>query len=205
MRFDFLEYAAPTARNALQVTKEGWFRDDPILTRAGIFTYRLANGQVRREYRPPEEVFNADSLASLRGVPVTLGHPGTVTADAPRGIIGTVLTAGRRDGDNLRAEIIIHNPKAIGGHREISLGYNVKLDETPGAIKGERYDAVQRRITYNHCAIVAQGRAGNARLRMDEAISNLRLDHTRLPVMSGALAAREQMIRRISNAWKEGR
>jgi hypothetical protein len=161
MRYDFV------AISQAEVTPEGWIRDRPILARTGIQEYRRNDGSVRREYRPPEEVFHADALASLRGVPVTNDHPGTVTSKNPLAIIGSSLTVGERDDANVRGEIVIHNPEAMGPKRELSLGYSVRLDETPGEIDGQRYDAVQRDIRVNHIAVVHRGRAGNARLRLD--------------------------------------
>lgn len=54
--------------------------------------------------------------------------------------------------------------------RELSCGYTVTLDETPGEWQGQKYDAVQRQIKYNHIAIVKAGRAGpHARLNMDSS------------------------------------
>jgi hypothetical protein len=54
-----------------------------------------------------------------------------------------------------------------GGKRELSLGYKVDLEETPGVWNGQEYDAIQRNIRVNHLAIVPRGRAGNARLNLD--------------------------------------
>lgn len=151
-------------------TDEGFIKDTPVLTRTGVFVYRNADGSERREYRPPEEVFKADSLAAYAGIPITKGHPGKVTsANAANHTIGTVLTPARQDGDNLIADIVIHNVAAVNaGNKELSVGYELDLDETPGiAPNGERYDAIQRNIKPNHLAIVRKGRAGNARLNMD--------------------------------------
>ena len=61
-------------------TDEGFIRDTPIVGRTGILVYRNADGTERREYRPPEEAFKADSLASLMGKPITIGHKAFVTA-----------------------------------------------------------------------------------------------------------------------------
>lgn len=159
-------------------TDEGFIKDTPVLTRTGVFVYRNADGSERREYRPPEEVFKADSLALYAGIPITNGHPGKVTsANAANHTIGAVLTPARQDGDNLIADIVIHNVAAVNaGNKELSVGYELDLDETPGITpNGERYDAVQRNIVPNHLAIVSRGRAGNARLNMDgdqEAVIN---------------------------------
>ena len=84
--------------------------------------------------------------------------------------IGTILSAGYQDGDNVRAEIIIHNTDAMkqSGLRELSLGYNLRLEETPGVWEGQPYDAIQRDIVINHLALVGQARAGEqARLNID--------------------------------------
>ena len=151
-------------------TSEGFIRDAPIVGRTGILHYINADGSDRYEYRPPEEAFDADSLASLMGKPITVGHKAMVTAKnaGAVGPIGTVLTAGRQDGDAIRADIVIYDlPTAA---RELSCGYTLDLDETPGTTpEGEHYDAVQRHIRYNHVAVVPKGRAGIARLNMDGA------------------------------------
>ncbi|WP_171955594.1 DUF2213 domain-containing protein [Stenotrophomonas maltophilia] len=163
-RFDRVELKAST-------TAEGFIQDAPILTRSGIFDYRGPDGKLRREYRPPEEVFHADSLASYRGKPITDGHPGLVTAsNAKVHTVGTLLTEGRRDGDDARGDVVIYDTAPIAaGKKELSLGYTLDIDETPGEINGERYDAIQRNIRVNHLALVPRGRAGNARLNLDAA------------------------------------
>ena len=55
-------------------TSEGFIRDAPIVGRTGILHYINADGSDRYEYRPPEEAFDADSLASLMGKPITDIH-----------------------------------------------------------------------------------------------------------------------------------
>ena len=149
-------------------TKEGFIRDTPVVGRTGILKYRNADGSTRLEYRPPEEAFNADSLNSLKGMPITVGHKAMVTAQNAARVqpIGTILSNGRQDGDDIVADVVIYDlPTAA---RELSCGYNLDLDETPGTTPdGQHYDAVQRNIRYNHVAVVPRGRAGVARLNMD--------------------------------------
>ena len=160
-RFDQVTFAAKR-------TAEGFIRDTPIVGRTGILLYRNADGTERREYRPPEEAFKADSLASLMGKPITIGHKAMVNAGNAAQVapVGSVLSAGRQDGNAIRADIVIYNLDTSA--RELSCGYSLNLDETPGTTPdGEHYDAVQRDIVYNHIAIVPQGRAGIARLNMD--------------------------------------
>lgn len=163
-RFDYSELKA-------HLDTDGFLHDSPIVARVGIQEYRTPTGGVRRELRLPENVFNTDSLASMRGKPLTVDHPkaGRVTSkDAHRVTVGTILSAGRQDGDNVRVDVVIHSPDALGDRKELSLGYLCVMDETPGEhpVYG-RYDAIQGAPTVNHLSVVKSGRAGVAKLNLD--------------------------------------
>ena len=149
-------------------TNEGFIRDAPILGRTGILIYKKPDGTEYREYRPPDEAFKADSLKSLQGKPITIGHKAMVNSQNAGKIkpVGAVLSEGRQDGNNIVADVIIYNLDTSA--RELSCGYQVDIEEISGTTpEGEHYDAIQRNIVYNHVAIVPKGRAGNARLNMD--------------------------------------
>ena len=152
-------------------TPEGYLIDHPILTRVGIFEYKNPDGSIRRELRLPEEVFAPESLASYKGKPVILTHEaGMVDSDnVQQEQIGTILSEGTQDGDNVRAQIIIHDARKLDyGLRELSLGYSLDLEEVPGEWQGQPYDAIQRNIRVNHLALVEKARAGDsARLNID--------------------------------------
>ena len=153
-------------------TPEGYLKDRPILTSTGIFEYLNPDGTVRRELRLPEDVFDPESLASYKGKPIIITHDaGMVTKDNVQKFqIGTILTEGYRSGEDVRAEIVIHNTDAMKdcGLKELSLGYSLDLDETPGVWNGQHYDAIQRNIRINHLALVREARAGDqARLNID--------------------------------------
>lgn len=145
--------------------------DNPILTRVGIFEYKNPDGSIRRELRLPEEVFAPESLASYKGKPVILTHEaGMIDSDnVQQEQIGTILSEGTQDGDNVRAQIIIHDARKLDyGLRELSLGYSLDLEEVPGEWQGQPYDAIQRNIRVNHLALVEKARAGDsARLNID--------------------------------------
>ncbi len=165
-RLDFISLEKAT------FTAEGFLRDAPVVTKVGIFEYRNPDQSIRREFRPPDEVFREDSLQSLMGKPITLRHPssGTVTGENARQLaVGTVLSPGRADGDFVRADLVIHDAATVrSGKRGLSCGYNLDLDMTPGEYNGMRYDCIQRNIRYNHLAVVDSGRAGvEARLNLD--------------------------------------
>lgn len=106
-------------------TEEGYLVDHPILTSCGIFEYANPDGSIRRELRLPEEVFNDKSLESYEGKPIIVTHDaGEVNKDnAHRETIGTILSKGYRDGDDVRAKIIIHDTNRMkqSGLRELSL------------------------------------------------------------------------------------
>lgn len=168
-RFDACRLDGPT------LLPNGWLRADARIAKTGIQEYRLADGTVRREFRPPEEVFDAASLQSFSLVPVTDDHPeeGLLTADNARkyqrGHLGESVT---RDGDKVRATILITDGdlvrKVLDGKTQLSCGYEVDLDPTPGEWQGQRFDCRQRNVRGNHVAVVDRGRAGpEVRLRLD--------------------------------------
>lgn len=149
-------------------------RCDAWVARAGVQVYVNPDGSTRREYRPPKEVFAAESLASLRGAPVTNEHPPTmVTGDNVRRYqVGTALTDGRQDGEHVAAELVVQDAATLrdvqSGKAELSCGYKLDIVKTAGVTPdGEAYDAIQTNIRINHVAIVQRGRAGSARLRLD--------------------------------------
>ena len=153
-------------------TDEGYLVDHPILTSCGVFEYTNPDGSTRRELRLPEYVFDGESLKTYKGKPIIITHEAGVVDknNVDREQIGTILTDGYEDGEDVRAEIIIHDTDAMkrSGLRELSLGYNLDLLEEPGVWNGQPYDAIQTNIAINHLAIVASARAGEqARLNID--------------------------------------
>ena len=173
-------------------TASGGVRVLASITKAGVLTYRDPSGNEWREWRPPEEVFAEDSLATLRGAPVTDLHPsGLVTPATWRDVsVGHVGDDVARDGIYVAASVLVQDASEIarieaGERREISAGYACRVDDTPGVTpEGEPYDRVQRRIRYNHAALGPEGwgRAGSdVSLRLDAAVEVVR---------DGAVAAR---------------
>lgn len=153
----------------------------------------MADGSIRKEYRPADEVFAPESLASFKGAALTIGHPDKVTpATWAKDSVGFVPDVPERvklhDGHEYAATTV-HVARAdaltgvdSGELEELSAGYSADFDPTPGRdpVTGEAYDGVQRNIRLNHVALLPQGkaRAGrNARLLTDQSDANeLRLD-----------------------------
>lgn len=145
-------------------------------TRTGVFVYQFADGKKVRELRHPDEVFHPDSLKTLANVPMTNEHPQEMV-DASNARLHTVGWMGESvttDGRYVMGKATVFDggtiAEILAGKEEISCGYLCEMDETPGEFEGERYDVVQRKIRYNHFAVVKKGRAGpEVRLKLDAA------------------------------------
>jgi hypothetical protein len=151
----------------MEKTPEGYIKGVARVTRTGIFNYRKVDGTVRKELRHPDDVFLLSSLNTMKMIPVTNLHPSDklVTVDNAKelaiGYTGEIVTL---DGKFVTVPVAITTKDGIAavdaGRQELSLGYEVELEETPGKFDGEDYDCIQRNIVYNHLAIVNKGRAG---------------------------------------------
>ena len=139
------------------------------------------------EYRPPEEVFSADSLAAYASIPVTLNHPPVpVTpgnaAQYQRGVVTDAAPEARVKVDAdpnewVRTSLVITHADLLsalesGNAESISVGYTCDLDPTPGvAPDGTPYQFVQRNIVPNHISVLTKDhnpRAGaSAKVRLD--------------------------------------
>lgn len=156
-------------------TDEGYIVADAVFSRIGCQDY------TRRElgldgdpnetitlYRPPEEVFHPESLASLDGKPLTLNHPPEdVTADTwVKYAVGEGSGVKKgSDGQTTVGKATLRRRDAIdaydSGTRELSVGYAFDLDMTAGtAPDGTKYQGIQRNIRANHHAVVDEGRCG---------------------------------------------
>lgn len=153
-------------------TKDGYLVADVRAARTGIQQY--AGAEVGRPdlqtvsvYRPAEEVFKQDSLASYAFKPVTVDHPmDGVSAETWKQLaVGNVGGDVVRDGGFVRVPLVVMDAAAIdhieNGKRELSMGYECRLEFVDGVTpEGQSYQAVQRDIRINHAAIVERGRAG---------------------------------------------
>ncbi len=153
--------------------------------RSGVYDY--AGHEVGRPdlptvkvYRPDDEVFSEDAMASFAHKAITLDHPSDpVTADNwKRVAVG--YTEGRvaRDRGFVEIPLMLADAGAVravqaGTAQELSAGYSCQLVWGDGVTpQGERYQAKQVAIRGNHIALVAQGRAG-AECRIGDSAATL--------------------------------
>jgi uncharacterized protein len=164
-------------------TPTGGLRIEGAPTRVGVFTYRDVDGNEWNELRPPEEVFDPESVSTMRSIPVTHLHPAElVTSETWESVAkGHVGDDVRADGDFIMASIVLDAADIVDAVKrdqlhDLSAGYDCEMDDTAGEFRGEKYDRVQRRIRYNHVAVLPKGtgRGGtNVSLRMDGAAAQV--------------------------------
>lgn len=183
LRFDAIRLDA----SKIQRLGSGAVRVPGLLTRSGVFEYTDSSGKTIREWRPPEEVLKADSLASLKDLPVTERHPksfvdpGTWKSTAI-GHVSSETVRADKSASGVDADLVISDGSAIGrigkDLKEISCGYRVEIEDSAGIVPagmpdaGKSYDRIQRDIFHNHVAIgpANWGRQGSAvSLRLDSA------------------------------------
>ncbi len=159
-----------------EVTPEGYLKAWGSVARIGSQEYLNADGSTRIEYRPLEEVSKPESLATFGGAPITLLHPPSKVDAENINQYGKGMLADEVVFDDgwVKARMRITSKEAVeavlrGDAVELSAGYDVDLDETPGVDPvGRPYDAIQRNIRINHVAIVPKARAGRkARVHLD--------------------------------------
>lgn len=193
-------------------TADGYLVGAPKVARTGIQLYRgsevgVTDKSVVRIYRPPEEVFSADSMASFAYKPITDDHPPVMVdqanwKDYAKGNMGGEVL---RDGDAIRVPMVLMDGRLIkkykdGGKRQLSAGYTCDIDMTPGTTPaGEQYDGRQVGIRINHTAFVKAGRAGPEYAFGDAATSQKLSD----AVGRGVEAIREGRVVR-DKALEEG-
>lgn len=162
LRFDRVDITGKAKR-----TSEGYLRADAVVTRAGVFTYRNADGSVRKEFRSPEEVMRADSLETLKLRPITNGHPPTLlnAATAKKYQVGSTGETVHPAGMLVLASMLVTDGRAVqdaaDGKVELSCGYECDVVDSRGTFDGQEYTHEQKNIKYNHVALVEKGRAGS--------------------------------------------
>jgi hypothetical protein len=115
-------------------------------------------------YRDPASLEAAAS--SLNAKPLMIVHRPVTAGDHASELVVGALDNAHWDAPYLRADLTIWDQSAIdlvesGEQRELSCAYRyVPTMQSGTTPEGERYDGVMTQIEMNHCALVADGRAG---------------------------------------------
>lgn len=162
----------------MEMTPQGFLRFPVFAGRDGIQIYMNRDGDIVRELRPTDEVFREETMDSLKHVPCTNEHPEEMvnpenSKELMVGFGSGEVAKVSKDGVNyMKTVVTITDAETIAdiqkGKVEVSLGYDVKIEEESGVWNDIPYDSIQRDIMINHLAIVDKGRAGpEVRLRKD--------------------------------------
>lgn len=170
--------ADAVALDGVRKTNDGYLVAVAKTARTGIQLYTgrevdpdnahgLRDQAVVRVYRPPEEVFNRDTMASMAHRPVTLHHPPRMVdsknwKDHAGGITDSDVL---RDGEFVRVPLTLMDQGLIDayerGTKELSWGYGCEIVFQDGTTPtGEAFDVSQRGIRANHLAVCDQARGG---------------------------------------------
>lgn len=172
------------AKDEREYDTNGWFEvKDNQLSLVGVFPYlgRSIVGaadpdKVYMVLRPAEELSSPETIESFKLLPwidehTMLGDEESGLTPAERkgvqGVIGEQVyfseTEQFPDGalfGNIKVFSEAMANLIASGKKELSCGYRLKYDWTPGEFKGVRYDCIQREIRGNHLALVENGRMG---------------------------------------------
>jgi len=148
-------------------TDEGYLTGTAPITRAGVFKYHGQDGKPYYELRHPDDVFAADSLETLKMVPITNTHPwfGKVKSDNVKRVqIGMTGESIKVDAPHVMSSIKITDGPAVedidSGRQQVSAGYKCQVVKEIGVFDGVEYTSRQKDIRYNHVALCDVGRAG---------------------------------------------
>ncbi len=184
---DFIKFN----QDELERQPNGYLSLLATITRTGVFTYEYMNelGEsiVLRQLRHPEDVFNEETMASLIGLPVTNEHPSNFVEpdNSAKVVVGMASDKPKElviedDSEKYVQQLVtLFDPDTIedvvnGDKRELSLGYTLDHDETPGVWNGQEYDVRQKNIKYNHLSVVKKARGGsNLKFNLDSEAVNV--------------------------------
>ena len=146
----------------------------------GNQTFHLPPNKVYWVFRPPEELFAPEAIASFNGKPfidehTMLGKNFTSVEELPaEGTISNVRQSLDRPGF-LIADFDIWTEKMQkkieGGKKQLSLGYFCVYKEQKGVYNGQAYDFIQTKLRGNHIALVERGRMGSVCCVCDNALT----------------------------------
>ncbi len=147
-------------------------RDNPI-TKVGVFPYLGREigapeaDRIYQVYRPQEELEKPETIASANLVPWIDEHEFLGVEGTPaekKGVQGTTGETARFEYPYLRNSIRAYSDFMKNlidrGKVELSPSYRCRYEFSEGVFDGQRYDAIQRDIRFNHLASVKEGRTG---------------------------------------------
>ena len=137
-------------------TKDGLLVKDAIICRAMVLDY-----QGKKVLKSPEEL--ARSMSTMQRMMITNEHPRARVIMDPSEIKGKILPETVRLDNDVAVGDMLITDKALAdevrdGKRDLSPGYFADIIEESGIFNDEPYEAVQKKVLYDHLAVVKKGR-----------------------------------------------
>ena len=211
----------PLGSSKREYTDEGFLKAPARTARTGIQQYLAKELELDGDpmrvvnvYRPADQVFSGDSLASYNGVDITDDHPSEMvnSANYKALTIGHISGSATQDGDYVLANIILKDATAIklveSGKAQLSAGYTAEYKKESGiTADGAPYEFIQTDIKINHVALVDNPRAGSmARIfdkQLEKTMIKIVLDNGRAVELDDGVAAQvEDSIARLTASAK---
>jgi len=137
-------------------TRDGLLVKDAIICRAMVLDY-----QGKKILKSPEAL--ADSMLTMQRMMITDEHPRSRVIMDVSEIKGRVLPETVTLNNNVASGDLLITDKVLAdeirkGKRDLSPGYYADIIEEPGTFNDEPYEAVQKKVLYDHLAVVKSGR-----------------------------------------------
>lgn len=137
-------------------TRDGLLVKDAVICRAMVLDY---NG--KKILKSPEAL--ADSMPTMQRMMITDEHPRSRVIMDVSEIKGRVIPETVTLNNNVASGDLLITDKVLAdeirkGKRDLSPGYYADIIEEPGTFNDEPYDAVQKKVLYDHLAVVKLGR-----------------------------------------------
>lgn len=162
-------YTTEKVGRTREKTPEGYLLCHGVpISRTGEYEYAASDagmgsaGTVRLT-RTAEELFSPDTMRSFEGKPIVIGHDRFATPENWRQVSCGIVQNVRRDGDTLRADLLITDEHAIkrvenGDLTDVSCGYDAEVIDD-GNRRGHHTG-----IVGNHLALVDKARVTGCRI-----------------------------------------
>ncbi|MGJ8524168.1 hypothetical protein R84981_002887 [Carnimonas sp. R-84981] len=176
MRITLTDRSTVPVSSKREYLDNGYLKVPGRVARTGIQQYMASElglndrspSELVNVYRPPNEVFKPESLASYDNCDITVEHPDRmVDAKTYQDVsVGSVISEGRQDGDWVCSDLLFKSQNAIdainSGKAELSVGYTAEYIPIQGVTDdGTPYEFEQRDIKVNHVALCDTARAGS--------------------------------------------
>jgi len=153
------------------VRREDYMGREHLVVSAVLVKGKVLHNNLGRVYLPPEEI-TPEWAEQANGAPVVSDHPGTSarTPDVMNKMgVGFLYRARAQDG-HLKSDVFLDPERAdtvedlqvimarldAGEKVEVSTGFPVAVEESPGVLNGEEYDRVIHPVGFDHLAVFAE-------------------------------------------------